>query len=87
MFSPTKQAVKRIAGNFRGRKLCKENKIFMKKKDVMPPHFAEKTFKNSYKISKVFSLESFLLYGTCTCVMQSRSCQAAQTCPNWYSHL
>ena len=35
-------------------------------KDAMPPNFAEKTFVNSYKTSKfvkVFSLESFPLYG------------------------
>ena len=86
MFSPTKQAVKRIEETFPGESFANirlvENKIFVKKKDAMPPHFTEKTFANSHEISKVFFLEIFLLYRTCTCVMQSRSCQAAQTCPN-----
>ena len=36
-------------------------------KDATPPNFAKKTFVNSHKITKsgkVFSLESFPLYGT-----------------------
>ena len=39
---------------------------FAAPKDAMPPNFAEKTFTNSHKIAKftkVFSLESFPLYG------------------------
>ena len=39
---------------------------FAKPKDTAPPNFAEKTFANSHitvKFAKVFSLESFLLYG------------------------
>ena len=67
-----------IAGNFRGRKLLQiGEKIFTEKtfadcslvppKDAMPPNLAKTTFVNSYKTSnfaKVFSLESFPLYGT-----------------------
>ena len=65
-------------GNFRGRKLSRfgRNKIFTEKTFVdcslvslpkVPPNFAKKkTFANTYKTSKfakVFSLESFPLYG------------------------
>ena len=69
----------RIAGIFQGRKLSRfgGNKIFTKKtstdyspvsppKDAMPLNFGEKAFTNSYKtlkFAKVFSLESFPLYG------------------------
>jgi len=69
----------RIAGNFRGRKLSRigekydfhgENfsqiARFATRKDAIPPNFAEKTFANSHKtvkFTKVFSLESFPLYG------------------------
>ena len=67
----------RIAGNFRGRKLSRigdfrgENYrgllVFAgAPKDATPSNFAEKTFANSHKtakFAKVFSLESFPLYG------------------------
>jgi len=33
-------------------------------KDAMPPNFAEKSSHKTAKFAKVFSLESFLLYGT-----------------------
>ena len=36
---------------------------FAMPKDATPPNFAEKTFANSHKTMKVFSLESFPLYG------------------------
>ena len=39
---------------------------FAAQKDAMPPNFAEKTFANSHKtakFTKLFSLESFPLYG------------------------
>ena len=68
-----------LVGNFRGRKLSQfgRNKIFTENifadctlvslpKDALPPNFVEKTFTNSYKTSKfakVFSFESFPLYG------------------------
>ena len=70
----------RIAGNFRGRKLSRigEKYDFRREnfrgllacaapKDATPLNFAEKTFTNSHKtvkFSKVFSLESFPLYGS-----------------------
>ena len=67
----------RIAGNFRGRKLLQIGEKFSQKtsadcslvppKDAMPPNLAKTTSVNSYKTSnfaKVFSLESFPLYGT-----------------------
>ena len=61
-----------------GENICKlvENKIFadcslvlpiVLPKNAMPPNFTEKTFANSHKTSKfakVFSLESFPLYGS-----------------------
>ena len=68
-----------VARNFHRRKLSRigGNKTFVKKSfadcplvppnNAMPPNFAEKTFMNSHKISKlakVFSLKSFPLYGT-----------------------
>jgi len=40
---------------------------FAAPKDTTPPNFAENTFADSHKTTKsakVFSLESFLLYGT-----------------------
>ena len=72
-------SVYRIAGNFRGRKLSRigGNSIFAEKllriarfcsaKGRHAPNFAEKTFAYSHKtvkFAKVFSLESFPLYGT-----------------------
>jgi len=42
--------------------------LLPRQKDTMPQNFAEKTFTNSHKTAKfvkVFSLESFLLYGIC----------------------
>ena len=69
-----------IAETFEGENFHElvKNRIFAEKpfvdcslvspaKDTTPPNFAEKTFTNSYKTSKfaqVFSLKSFLLYGT-----------------------
>ena len=66
-----------IAGNFRGSELvkktpnfCGENfcgfLAFAVPKDTTPPIFAVKNFVNSHKTAKfgkVFSLESFPLYG------------------------
>ena len=65
-----------IAGNSRGRKLLqiggkydfhKENFCsLVLPKDTTPPNFVEKTFTNSHKtlkFAKVFSLETFSLYG------------------------
>ena len=73
-----------IAKNFRGRKLLRISKkydfrgenfcgllTFAAPKDTMPQNFAEKTFANSHKTTKfmkVFSLESFPLYGIRFCV-------------------
>ena len=69
---------KRIVGNFRGRKLSRRKllqisekydfteKTFVVSKDAMPPNFVKKIFAKSQqttKFGKVFSLESFLLYG------------------------
>ena len=58
-------------------KLVENKMIFVEKsfmdcllvplKDATPPNFTMKTFANSHKTSKfvkVFSLESFMLYGT-----------------------
>ena len=71
----------RIAGNFQGIKLWQigEKSIFAEKilriahfciaKGATPPNFVEKTFTNSHrtaKFAKVFSLESFPLYGILT---------------------
>ena len=67
----------RIAENFRGRTLLRKNTIFVEKtfadcslllRQRMPclPNFMEKTFANHHKttkFAKVFSLESFPLYG------------------------
>ena len=69
--------------NFRGRKVsligekynfCGENLHgllnFAMPKDATPPNFTEKTFANSHKttkFAKVFSLESFQLYGIWHC--------------------
>ena len=69
----------RIAGNFRGRKLSWIGEKYdfrgenfhgllacAAPKDATPPNFTEKTFTNSHKtakFAKVFSLESFPLYG------------------------
>ena len=68
-----------IAGNFRGRKLsqidnfCEENFCGLARlcstKGRHSPNFAEKTFTNSHKtakFTKIFSLESFPLYGNCS---------------------
>ena len=61
-----------ITGNFWGRKLlqigdfCGENfhglLAFAAPKDATLPNFVEKTFANSHKTAKVFSLEIFPLY-------------------------
>ena len=69
----------RIAENFRGRKLSRIGEKYDFRgenfhgllasavpKDATPPNFAEKTFTNCHKtakFAKVFSLESFPLYG------------------------
>ena len=69
----------RIAGNFRGRKLSRIGEksnfrrenfcgllAFATPKNATPLKFHEKTFANSHKtakFTKVFSLESFPLYG------------------------
>ena len=39
--------------------------VFAVPKDGTPPNFVETTFANSHKTTKLFSLESFRLYGTC----------------------
>ena len=48
--------------------ICGENfcrlLAFAVPKDTTPPNFTEKTFTNSHKTAKVFSLKSFPLYGT-----------------------
>ena len=55
-----------IVGNFRGRKLSRIAR-FCCAKGRHTPNFTEKTFAYSHKtakFAKVFSLESFPLYGT-----------------------
>ena len=61
-----------VWGNFHklvGKKVMKKTFaecLLLLPKDTMSPNFAEKTFAKSHKISKftkVFSLESFPLYG------------------------
>ena len=47
---------------------------FATPKDVMPPNFSETTFVDNYKttkFAKIFSLESFPLYGVLTVVQMS----------------
>ena len=73
------QLLYRIAGNFRGRKLSRIGEkydfrgllAFAMPKDTTPPNFVEKTFTDNHKtakFAKVFSLESFPLYGSiCGC--------------------
>ena len=77
-FLPRTFPVYRIVENFRERTFANWSKIrfsqrsfcgllaFAAPKDTMPQNFAEKTFTNSHtttKFAKVFSLESFPLYG------------------------
>ena len=85
----------RIAENFWGRKLSQIGEKYNFRtedfhgfltcatpKDTMPPNFTEKTFVNSHKtvkFAKIFSLESFPLYGSCVTIASTfhgtlRSC-------------
>ena len=57
-------------------------------KDSTPPNFVEKTFTNSYqtvKFTKVFSLETFLLYGTLVpqASLSTRLGQVVKECGGW----
>jgi len=62
----------RIAGNFRERlrihQFLQRNfyrlLAFPTPNDATPPNFTEKTFTNSHKTVKIFSLKSFPLYGS-----------------------
>ena len=64
-------------------------------KKATPPNFSEKSFVNSYKTSKfakVFSLESFPLYGNChynvtLCPSSSGTNPAIDTLPTMIDHL
>ena len=91
----------RITENFRGRKLSRIDEkydfrgekfcgllTFAVPKDATPPNFAEKTFSDSHKTPKfanVFSLESFTLYGSCYCVLNT--CLRCEESSNLFAHV
>ena len=97
-----RSVIYRTAGNFRGRKLSRigENTIFAEKnlqiarfcsaKWRHTPYFAEKTFAYSHKnakFAKVFSLESFPLYGGCQGERRTSATEAFQYYPVQYIHI
>ena len=89
-----------IAGSFRGRELSRIGEKYdfhgedsrrllacATPKDATPPDFAEKTFVNSHKtvkFAKVFSLESFPIYSSCSrnCSFHAKLTQCKLLCDN-----